>query len=206
MSKEANSNTPTTGGNSAETPNTETPVVNTAEGSAAEAAADSVETVTPQAESKFSQSDLDKAVAKALKDSAKKISDAEARAKLSEEERTKAEMDDLRLQIKERDARDAVNVAAAKLGVKNSSLVYKLVKDDLEFDDKGKISNLAEVFDSAKTEYPDLFDTKPNQSIDAGAGTTKTGDVLTKEKLAKMTPAEINALDWNDVQKVLTAK
>lgn len=160
----------------------------------------------PDATISYTKADLDKAVAKALKESAGKVAEAEARAKLSEEERTKAEIADLQTQIKTRDARDAVNTEAAKLGVKNPGLIYKLVKEELEFAADGKVSNLAEVFDSAKTEYPDLFDTKPNQSIDAGAGTTGTPGTLTKEKLATMTPAEINALDWSVVSKVLTEK
>ena len=160
----------------------------------------------PDATTSYTKADIDKAVAKALKDSAKQVADAEARAKLSEEERTKAEIADLQTQIKTRDARDAVNTEAAKLGVKNPGLIYKLVKDELEFSADGKVSNLAEVFDSAKTEYPDLFDNKPNQSIDAGAGTTGGGKPLTKEMLATMTPGEINALDWNVVSKILSAE
>lgn len=123
----------------------------------------------------FSKSDVDKAVAAALKDSTKKIADAEARARLSEEERTKLEMTELRNQIKERDARDGVMAEAARLGVKNPSLLYRAIKDGLDFAADGSVSNLKDVLDSAKTDFPELFDTKPKDSIDAGAGSAGSG-------------------------------
>jgi hypothetical protein len=152
----------------------------------------------------LTQADIDRAVKAALKDSAQKIADAEAKAKLSEEDRTKAQIAELQVQIKTRDARDAVSNEAVKLGVKNPALVYKLVKDELEFGADGKISNLADIFDSAKADYPELFDNKPSSSIDAGAGTSGNKTGLTKEQLEKMTPTEINALDWSVVSKVLS--
>ena len=205
MSKEATSNSNATGGgNAAEETATETQTDE--KEIAAAATGDQTTGNEKPADKTFSQTDLDRAVAKAVKDAQKKVTDAEAKAKLSEDERAKAETEELRNQLRERDARDAVKDEAAKLGVKNPAAIYKIVKDELEYDDKGNVSNLADVIESAKADFPELFDTKPNQSIDAGAGTTGTGDVLTKEKLAKMTPAEINALPWEDVQKVLTAK
>ena len=163
-------------------------------------------TATGAADKSFTQADIDAAIAKAQKDWDKKVKDAEAKAKLSEDERLKAEADELRGQLRERDARDTVRAEAEKLGVKNPAMVYRLVKDELEFDEKGKISNLKDVLAGAQSEFPELFSNKPQGSIDAGAGTTGDTPVLTKEKLAKMTPAEINALDWNAVQKVLTEK
>lgn len=152
-----NNNTPSGDGTPADAPNIETPAVETP---AAE---------TPAAET-YTKTDLDKAVAKAIKEAETKAADAEAKAKLSEDERAKAETAELRTQLRERDARDAVKDEAGKLGVKNPSAIYKIVAGDLEFDDKGKVSNLKDVMDTAKTDFPELFDTKPNQSIDGGAG------------------------------------
>lgn len=122
------------------------------------------------AEKSYTRAELDKVVAKAIKDAEKKTADAEAKAKLSEEERAKAETSELRGQLRERDARDAVKDEAGRLGVKNANALYRIVKDDLEFDDKGNISNLKDVLETAKTDFPELFDTKPRQGIDAGTG------------------------------------
>lgn len=209
MSKETtNSNAPaTTADDAVKTPNLETPANDDAANAAAVAAA----AATPAGDNKpveksFSKADLDKEIAKAVKAAEKKAADAEAKAKLSDDERAKAETDELRSQLRERDARDAVKDEAAKLGVKNPAAIYRIVAGDLEYDDKGNISNLADVLESAKADFPELFDTKPSQSIDGGAGTSNAQGTLTKEMLAKMTPSEINALDWNAVQKVLTAK
>ena len=128
----------------------------------------------------LTQADFDKALAKQKKAWEKQVADAEARAKLSETERTKAEADDLRAQLRDRDARDSVKDAAAKLGVKNPTAIYKIVAGDLEFDDGGQISNLNEILDTAKTDFPELFDTKPKSSIDGGAGSDSptTGNSL----------------------------
>ena len=188
MSTPNTNNTPTADPNSADTPAADTPAADTpAAAPPADAPAD-----TP-ADKTFTQSDLDKAVARAIKDAAKQTADAEAKAKLSEEDRSKAETLELRNQIRERDARDAVKDEAVSLGVKNPASLYKIVKDDLEFDDKGNVTNLKDVFDSAKTEFPQLFDTKPSQSIDGGAGSGATGSTLTKAQIEKMSHAEIIA-------------
>jgi hypothetical protein len=55
-----------------------------------------------------------------------------------------------------------------------------------------------------KASFPEQFGTPPPASIDAGAGLRPTPQ-LTREALAKMKPAEIAALDWNDVRRVLAS-
>ncbi len=151
----------------------------------------------------FTQADINRMLAKERKEWEKKTQDAEARAKLSEEERTKAEMADLRNQLKERDARDSVTNEATKPGVKNPRAAYRLVKDDLEFDDKGSISNLKEVFESVKADFPELFgDAKPKEGIDAGAGSKSGTTTLTKEKIEKMSQSELIA-NMNEINKFL---
>jgi hypothetical protein len=108
---------------------------------------------------------------------AKKLKDIED-AKLSETERLTKERDELAkereswaAERRERDARDAVIEAAGdeKIGARNPRAVYKLVKDDLEYDDKGHITNLAAVLKEAKTAYPELFG-RAVGSADGGAG------------------------------------
>lgn len=154
----------------------------------------------------FTQDEVNRLLAKDRREFEKKVRDAEEKAKLSEQERLQKEADDLRSQIKERDARDAVQSDAAKLGSSNPAAVYKLVKDDLEFDDKGQIKNLNEVLAEAKDLYPQLFGTvKPDGAPpDAGEGKNGDGKLLTKEQIEKMSRAEINA-QWELVQKSMAA-
>jgi colicin import membrane protein len=159
----------------------------------------------------FTQDELNSIIQKRLdkaeRDWQKKMTDAEAKAKLSEDERTKAELEETRAQLAERDRRDVVKEAAEKAGVKNPRLFYNAYKDDLETDAKGKITNLKEVLESAKAESPELFteQAKPAGSADGGTGkdTTAAG-LYTKEQLEKLSNDEINA-NWEKVQKSLAA-
>ena len=118
----------------------------------------------------FTQAEYDAGVAKANKDAEKRVKDAEAKAKLSDDERLKAELADAQTQLRERDARDEVKDAAETLGAKTGARVYKLVKDDLEFDAKGKITNLKDVLATAKKDFPELFGAQPPASQAAGSG------------------------------------
>lgn len=158
-------------------------------------------------EKSFTQADIDRAVDRARKDAAKEKDAAEARAKLSEDEKKDAEINDLRTQIRLRDARDEVVAALEKEGAKGTGLMWNAIKSELEFDDKsGKVTNLKDLVRDLKADYPDQFgEPKPTEGIDAGKGQQQS-EKLTKEKLAKMTPAEINNLDWEEVKKVLAEK
>lgn len=149
----------------------------------------------------YTQAEIDRLLAKQKKDFEKQQKEAEERAKLSEEERLTAEMADLRKQIAVRDARDAVKAEAAKLGVANPDLVYKLVAGELEYGDDGKVTNLADVLASAKAEFPDAFAKQAVSGVDAGAG--KDGEkTFTKEEISKMSVDEINK-NWEAIQKAM---
>lgn len=112
-----------------------------------------------------------------------KIQEFEA-AKLSEVERLQKQVKDLTDQSaewaaerRERDARDAVYEAAAseKVGARNPRALYKLIRDDLEFDEKtGRLTNLDQVLKQAKTEYPEQFG-RAVGSADGGAGSRARG-------------------------------
>lgn len=143
----------------------------------------------------FTQAEVNRLIAKERRDLEKKAKEAEERAKLSEQERVKAEADALRAQLAERDARDAVQQAAAKLGSENPAAIYKLIKDELVFDG-GKITNLNEALADAKDLYPQLFikskptGTPPDGSQGSGQGQTA---LLTREQMEKMSPKELIA-------------
>lgn len=151
----------------------------------------------------YTQAELDRELAKAKTASEKAAADAAAKAKLTEDERKDAEISDMRTQLRMRDAKDDVIAALEKAGTKATGLMWNAIKGDLEFDDKGKLTNLDSLVKDLQADYPDQFGTqKPGESIDA-AGKTKGGETLTKEKLALMTPAEVMALPWDEVSKVM---
>lgn len=96
----------------------------------------------------------------------------ERKLKAAEEERLAVETGELRQQITERDARDAVTEAAAKAGVRNTKLLWQVVRGNLEFDDKGAPVNLKAALETARKDYPEIFltDQRARGSADGGAG------------------------------------
>lgn len=119
----------------------------------------------------FTQADIDAAEArgrKAMLDAAKKKEDE---GKLSAEEREKRRADEAEAKLREREARDLLETGAKDAGASNPGKVYRLVKDELEFDDKGKPTNLKEVLAKARRDFPDEFGVKrPPGSADGAAG------------------------------------
>jgi hypothetical protein len=164
----------------------------------------------PAKEKTYTEAQYQANLAKAQKDWEKKVSDAEAKAKLSEDERLKAERDDALSQLRERDTRDSVTEKAGAAGVKNPRLFYNAYKSDLEFDDKGIVTNLKDILETAKAESPELFAPPPSApapsgSADGGAGNNnQVSGLYSREELNKLTATEINA-DWDKVQKSLMA-
>lgn len=140
----------------------------------------------------YTEAEYQAALKKAQKDADKKIADAEAKAKLSDDERKDKELADAQAALLERDTRDEVIAAAEKAGVKNPRLFYNAYKSELERDNAGKVTNLKDVLEAAKTEAAELFTSveKPQGGADAGTGNNKPA-TLTKEAIDKMTPTEI---------------
>lgn len=137
-------------------------------------------------EKTYSQADLDAALAadrlaskraaaaRANKPAAKgKSKDGEADDDGAHEaalaaERKRAE--DAESQLRVRDARDAVEAAAKNAGFGNPSKIYRLLKDDLSFDDAGKPDNVKDLITIAKKDFPEeLTSGKANGSADGGA-------------------------------------
>ncbi|MET0646388.1 MAG: hypothetical protein ABW208_07180 [Pyrinomonadaceae bacterium] len=95
----------------------------------------------------------------------------EDEGKLSAEERERRRADEAETRLRERDARDLLEAGAKEAGASNPTKVYRLIKDELEFDDKGKPTNLKEVVAKAKRDFPDEFGVKrPPGSADGAAG------------------------------------
>lgn len=102
-------------------------------------------------------------------------------AELSETERLTKELAEMKgkeatwlVEKRERDTRDAVIEAASdeKVGARNPRAVYRLIKDELEFDESGRVRNLDESIKKAKAEFPELFGkaTGAAGSVNGGAG------------------------------------
>ncbi|MBX3288451.1 MAG: hypothetical protein KF855_03805 [Acidobacteria bacterium] len=157
----------------------------------------------------FTQEEVNRMLAKERRDFEKRAKDAEEKAKLSEDQRLKAELDDAKKQLAERDRRDHVQAEAQKAGVNNPNLFYKAIKEDLEIDEKtGKITNLAELIESAKSDLPQLFttETKKTAAGSADGGSGKDGKpTRTKADIDKMTTAEIIE-DWDAVEQFLSSQ
>jgi hypothetical protein len=101
---------------------------------------------------------------------------------------------------------EVVNALTAA-GANSPALAFDAIRGGLKFDEEGKLLNSKDLIEGLKTSYPEQFGTpKTTETIDAGKGQQGGGDKLTKDKLAKMTPTEINALDWKEVSAVMAGE
>ena len=117
-----------------------------------------------------------------------------------------AENEQLKTTIRLNAAHRQITGELAMAGARSPELLFDAVKDGLQFAADGTLQNVAAVIGKLKTSFPEQFGAEPTPaSIDAGAGAAAVPH-LTKEALAKMKPAEIAALDWQDVRRVLVAK
>ena len=115
-----------------------------------------------------------------------------------------AENDQLKAELHMRTAVYDIETRLAKAGAKSPDLLTERAKDSFQFDDEGKLTNAEAILDDLKRKYPEQFTPEAFPSIDATAGRTKA-PTLTKEALARMTPAEINRLDWAEVRAALAS-
>jgi hypothetical protein len=165
--------------------------------------ADDKKTPPVKKEKSFTKAELEAAAKKAVEDAQKKW---EEEKDLTELERLKKENAELAASVRMRDARDEVVAALQAAGAHSPALAFEAIKGSLQFDDAGKLINSKDLIEGLKTNYPEQFGTpKPAEGIDAGKG-GQQGEKLTREKLEKMSPDEINTLDWKDVSAVLAAK
>lgn len=99
---------------------------------------------------------------------------------LSGEKEGEPTVEDLKKQNADKDvelrtyrAKDQLETFAAdkrnQVTISNYRGVFKLIKDDLQYDDDGKVTNFKEVLASAKSEAPEFFRGQ-SSSIDGGNG------------------------------------
>jgi len=112
-----------------------------------------------------------------------------------------AENETLKAEIRMRTAVYDIESRLAKAGARTPGLIAESAKESFQFSDEGKLENAEAVIDLLKKTYPEQF---AIPSIDASAGRTAR-PAITKEALARMTPAEIQRLDWAEVRAALSA-
>ncbi|MFL6375526.1 MAG: hypothetical protein ACJ73D_12730 [Pyrinomonadaceae bacterium] len=125
----------------------------------------------------------------------------------------KAENDALKKQIAEQTAHAGLKDKLKQAGARTPKLLLDAAKDALQFTVAGELENAVEIIEALKEKFPEQFGTTNNApaaapavpSIDAGAR-PPAKPTLTRDALAKMTPAQIAELNWDDVRRVLAAK
>jgi hypothetical protein len=83
--------------------------------------------------------------------------------------------------------------------------MFEVVKRDLHFANDGNLENADALVSELRTTFPEQFGSfSPQPTIDGGAGSRQPSATLTKETLARMKPADISRLNWDDVRQVLS--
>jgi len=119
----------------------------------------------------------------------------------------------LKKQLQEQAAHTSLKDKLKQAGARTPKLLLDAAKDALQFTVAGEIENAVEIIEALKEKFPEQFGVTNNAlatapaipSIDAGAGRVAK-PILTREALAKMTPAQIAELNWDDVRRVLASK
>jgi hypothetical protein len=123
--------------------------------------------IDPLDEKKFSQRDLNRHLAKQKKK-------ADDEKDLTELERVKKEADELRSQLNLTTQKSKFQTAIG-LPETAANRLFNAYRDDIEFDDKGNIENLADIKKMAKSEFPTLFEAiAPKSKADGGEGKEKS--------------------------------
>lgn len=90
------------------------------------------------------------------------------------------ERDEARMAMRQVEAERAVEQAARKLAAEHPEVIYKLVRDEIEFDDAGRARNAEDLVARLKKEYPRYFLPAPVAAPGNGAdGGKKGGDKAT---------------------------
>lgn len=123
-----------------------------------------------------------------------------------EAERLRAENIELKTEIRMRDARERMTELLEAAEANSPELLFGAVREDLQFSDDGELQNAAALVDRLKRQFPEQFGRpRPAPSIDASAGTGRT-PLLSAESLARMTPEQIQKLDWVEVRSILSGR
>ena len=117
-----------------------------------------------------------------------------------------SENEALKSLIRIRDARDEITQRLSASGARSPALLFAYAVDTLQFNEEGSLQNAEAVIASLEKNFPEQFGVDNPPSINGGAGTAVEVKPLSKETLARMSPAEIAKLDWNEVRAALASK
>lgn len=121
-------------------------------------------------------------------------------------DRLASENEELKKEIRMRAAAYEVEAKLAMAGARTPGLLADKAKEAFQFDEDGKLANPEALVESLRRSYPEQFgrDVRVG-SIDAGAG-RNASPPLTRDALSRMSVAEIQRLDWDEVRDVLASK
>ena len=151
----------------------------------------------------------------------KRLRDAEAaqrereEAELSEQERVKRRMvemeqtlDATRAQVRDARLTAAISAKAPALGIVDVDAATRLLDlSDLDYDDDAGWSGIGEALQALTVQRPWLVQTGTAPAMDANpANPARRRSRVTRDQLASMTQAEIDALPWEDVQAALAER
>lgn len=121
-------------------------------------------------------------------------------------ERLAAENEALRTEIRMREAAYEIESRLSAAGARSPGLLTKEAKESFQFAEDGRLANAAALIENLRRSYPEQFGRDvPAGSIDAAAG-RNSAPPLTRDALARMSPSEIQQLDWDDVRAALSAR
>jgi hypothetical protein len=124
---------------------------------------------------------------------------------VGEIERLAAENAALRDQIRMRAAAYEIESRLAAAGARSPGLLMKDAKEAFQFGEDGKLVNTEALVERLRGSYPEQFGRDAGVgSIDAAAG-RNAASPLTREALSRMSPADIQRLDWDEVRAALAA-
>ena len=119
--------------------------------------------------------------------------------------RLRDENEKLKATIRNAAAHRQITGELGRVGARSPELLFEAIKADMQFADDGSVANAAAIIERLRRGFPEQFAGHASPaSIDAGAGFAAVTR-LSKESLAKMKPAEIAKLDWEDVKRTLAA-
>ena len=120
-----------------------------------------------------------------------------------EMERLAAENAALREEIRMRAAAYEFESRLAAAGARSPGLLVKEASEGFQFGEDGKLVNPEALIEQLRRGYPEQFGRDAGVgSIDAGAG-RNAAPPLTREALSRMSPADIQRLDWDEVRSAL---
>lgn len=103
-------------------------------------------------------------------DQRRRAVESERDAAKTERDALKTERETLQRDLRLSRAENAVFAAATKAGALHPDLIFKAVRDDLQFGDDGKPKDIETIVAKYKTDYPALFGARQSSGADGGRG------------------------------------